>query len=281
MAIDVFGNSLFNETHRWWFESMQRNSRTNLLRATDGELALLETPSLIEAFQNITKALKAAYDGTTFGAEYNSNDALNFVIEPAHVTLGQFLDVGFMVRTRRMALDNKNVMMPLFDMINNAESDDAASVQFFYNATHVGFRAKKHIWPGDELRWNYMEGQRASPDTIFLIWQYVTARTDVLFAEDEQNLNILFGSLSGADLFSNAIDYIDGVLRGFSTTAAEDQQLLWGGDLSDAGRLMVSLRLHRKRILGGLRSRYARRLVAEKAVRRAMQVAARLTRWWG
>lgn len=277
----MFGNSLFNETHRLWFESMQRNCKTNILRATNDELELLEMPSLMAEIRKITGELEAAYDGTEFGTGYNSNDALNHVIEPEHVSLDQFLDLGFMVRTRRMLLDNKRVMMPLFDMINNAESDDAASVQFFYNATHLGFLAKRRIWSGDELRWNYMEGQRASPDTIFLTWQYVTARTDVLFAEDEQKLTSLFESLSGADLFSNAIDYIDDVLRGFSTTAAEDQQLLRGGDLSDAGRLMVSLRLHRKRILGGLRSRYARRLVAEKAVRRAMQVAARLTRWWG
>ncbi|MCP3675852.1 MAG: SET domain-containing protein-lysine N-methyltransferase, partial [Gammaproteobacteria bacterium] len=191
-----------------WFESMQRNCKTNILGATNDELELLEMPSLVAEIRKITRELEAAYDGTEFGTGYNSNDALNHVIEPEHVSMDQFLDLGFMVRTRRMLLDNKNVMMPLFDMFNNAESDDAASVQFFYNATHVGFRAKRRIWSGDELRWNYIMGQRASPDTIFLTWQYVTARTDVLFAEDEQNLNILFGSLSGVDLFSNAIDYI-------------------------------------------------------------------------
>eukprot|EP00889_Picochlorum_renovo_P005494 jgi/Picre1/32524/NNA_007870.t1 len=182
-AIDVFGSSAFNMTHKAWFESMQRNCRENIYRASESDLNLLEMPKLKQKFVQTTQSLKEMFEGTKF-AGYASNDALNFVLEPMQISFEQFLDIAYMVQTRRMKLGSKQAMIPIFDFINNAETEQKANARFFNNQSHVGFLATKDIPDGTEIRWNYRGNQRTAPDEIFFIWQYITDEVDVLFAED-------------------------------------------------------------------------------------------------
>ena len=265
-AIDVYGNGVFNETHRMWIESMSRNCETNIFRASKNDLKLLRMPYLAETISDLIGKFEGMYHGTKFGAHYASNDAINYVIEPAHLTREQFLDVCFMTETRRMLRGHKQVFIPLFDYINNAERQESRHLDYFDNGTHVGFVAVQPIRSGTEMRWDYAS-RRVAPDFIFLTWQYVTEATDVLFEEDQRHLHEIEAedSSSGSryEKISRSLAYIDSVLVDLSVSDEEGGQPT-GANLTDLQALFVSLRLHRKRILTEQRKRLRRMFMFEK-----------------
>lgn len=249
-AIDVFGSSAFNMTHKAWFESMQRNCRENIYRASESDLNLLEMPKLKQKFVQTTQSLKEMFEGTKF-AGYASNDALNFVLEPRQISFEQFLDIAYMVQTRRMQLGSKQAMIPIFDFINNAETEQKANARFFNNQSHVGFLATKDIPNGTEIRWNYRGNQRTNPDEIFFIWQYITDEVDVLFAEDEAAfVEILNANASSSfEKLGRLVEYIDSTLDSIKSTTTMDSIFMKKKLLSDLQNKLIKVHVQRKHIL--------------------------------
>lgn len=255
-AIDVFGNTVFNTTHKGWFDSMSRNCRGNIFLASKNDLRMLEMPRLEHEIVKKIKKLEAVYYGNKY-ENFQSNDALNYVIEPRVLSFEQFADIAYMSETRRMQLENKEALIPLFDYVNNAESSKRADLQFFNNGSHVGFAAIKHIKRGSEMRWSYKGAISITPDQIFSTWQYITEETSVLFQDDEDAFLRIFSNtnLSEVEKIRSFIAYIDGVLAQYSTSVREDEKLLLGGKLSSVQHALVGLRMHRKRILREKRTR--------------------------
>lgn len=140
-AIDVFGSGIFNTTHQKWYESMQRSCRFgNIYRATEEHFSLLEMPEIANKIRDKIRKLTDIFEGTKYG---QSNDALNYVIDPVQISLQQFLDVAYIVQTRCVQIGSKQALIPLFDYVNNAESIETADLEFFQSSTHVGFITRK------------------------------------------------------------------------------------------------------------------------------------------
>ncbi|KAI8100288.1 hypothetical protein M9435_006772 [Picochlorum sp. BPE23] len=250
-AVDVYGDGAFNATHKLWFESMQRNCIANIYKATYDELSLLEMPELIKNIKKKVDSLREIHG------------ALDGVIRP-HVTWEQFLDIRYMVETRRMKIQSKQGIIPLFDYVNNAETLERADLLFFANGTHVGFAARTHLLNGTEMRWNYKGEFQAAPDTIFINWQYVTENTSVLFSVDEQEVFKLSGTHTEMRL--SYIRYIDGILGSFSTSYSEDRKDLRNTDPSSLSSLFIQLRMLRKKILMAKRAELKRVLVLSRLI---------------